>query len=187
MNTTVIFCFSQSSPHLVDHPPALLGALRRRLIGSSTLGSTPAPARYRAASGRHAKASPHFPLAGKIQQFHRVLGAFARLGQRETPVEHAGAALVGADRRQHRLMHCERGKNTRDLKRPADAVTHDLRRRTPGHVDAIEQDLAGVGPQRAGYQVEECALAGAIGTDHGRQRTVGEIKRNIVGRLDAAE
>ena len=72
-------------------------------------------------------------LAGQAQQFHRVLGAVAGLGQREAPVQHAGAALVGADGGQHGLLHRERGKDARDLKRPADAVAHDLGRRTSGH------------------------------------------------------
>ena len=57
----------------------------------------------------------------------------------------------------------------------------------PAMIDAIEQDLAGIRSQCAGDQVEERALAGAIGTDHGGERTVGEIERDIVGRLDAAE
>jgi hypothetical protein len=66
-------------------------------------------------------------------------------------------------------------------------VAHDLGRRPPGHVDAVEQDLAGVRLQRAGDQVEERALAGAVGADHRGERAVSEVERDIVRRLDAAE
>ena len=57
----------------------------------------------------------------------------------------------------------------------------------PADVDAVEQDRPESGPQRAGDQIEERALAGAVGADHGGERTVGKVERDIVGRLDAAE
>jgi hypothetical protein len=66
-------------------------------------------------------------------------------------------------------------------------MTYNIWRRPPGQVEAVEQDLAGVRPQRAGDQVEERALAGAVGADHGGERTIGEVERDIVRRLDAAE
>src|SRR5437588_307293 len=55
------------------------------------------------------------------------------------------------------------------------------------NVAAVEQDLAGVRPQRAGDQVEERALAGAVGTDHGGERAISKVERDVVRRLDAAE
>src|SRR6185369_4260154 len=53
--------------------------------------------------------------------------------------------------------------------------------------NAIEQNGAGIRLQRAGDQVEERALAGAVRADHGRERAVGEFERDVVRRLDAAE
>ena len=84
-------------------------------------------------------------------------------------------------------MHRERGKDTRDLKGAADAMTRDVGRRPSGHIDAVEQDAAGVGLQRARDQIEKRALAGPVGADHRGQRTIGKIQRDVVGRLDAAE
>jgi len=116
-----------------------------------------------------------------------VLGTTAGFGQRKAPVQYAGAALVGANRRKHRLFDCQRREDTGHLEGAADAVTHDFGRRSPSHIDAVEQYLTGVRLQRTGDQVEERALAGAVGADNGGQRTVGKIERNVVGRLDAAK
>ncbi|MGY3125077.1 hypothetical protein ACVWXQ_009014 [Bradyrhizobium sp. S3.14.4] len=116
-----------------------------------------------------------------------MLGAVARLGQRKALVQHRGRALVGADCGKHGLLHRQRFEDARDLEGAADAVTHDLRRRAAGEIDAVEQHLAGIRPQGAGDQVEERALACAVRSDHRRERTVGEVQRDVVGRLHAAE
>ena len=190
MNTTVIFCVSQSSLHLVDHAPALFGAhAGGRLVEQQHLGFEHQRQRdiEQLLVAMRQRRRGAVALAGQPQQFHRVLGAVAGLGQRKAPMQHAGAALIGADRGQHGLVHRQRRKNARDLKRAADAVAHDLGRRAPGHIDAVEQDLTGIRLQRAGDQVEERALAGAVRADHGGERTVGKIERDVVGRLDAAE
>ena len=177
-------------PDLVDHAPALFGAhAGGGLVEQQHLGIEHQRQRdieQLLVAMRQRRRGP-VALAGEPEQFHRVLGAIAGFGQRKPSMHHAGAALIGADGGQHRLLHRERRENAGDLEGAADAVAHDLGRRAPGQIDAIEQDLAGIRLQRAGDQIEERALARAIGADDGGQRTVGEIERDVVGRLDAAE
>src|SRR5262249_20145759 len=107
--------------------------------------------------------------------------------KRETPVQCRRRSLVGTDGSEHGLLHRERGEDARDLEGASDAVAYDLRRREPGKLDAVEPDLARVRPQGAGDQVEERALARAVRADHGGERAVREIERDVVGRLHAAK
>ncbi len=52
----------------------------------------------------------------------------------------------------------------------ADAGAGARLRRIAGHVAAVEADVAGIGLQRAGDQVEERRLAGAVRADDAERR-----------------
>ena len=97
-------------PHLVDHPPALFSAhAGRRLIEQQHLRiehQCECDIEQLLIAMRQRRRGA-IALAGQPQQLHRMLSAVAGLGKGETTMKHAGAALIGADRRQHRLMHRE--------------------------------------------------------------------------------
>ena len=128
---------------LVDHPPALFGPhaggglVEQQHFWIEHQGKRDIE-QLLVAMGQRRRDS--IALAGKTQHFHRMVGTVAGLGEREPPMQQASTALIGANRGEHRFMHREGGKNTRHLKGAADAVTDDVGRRTPCHVDAVKQD-----------------------------------------------
>ena len=60
-------------------------------------------------------------------------------------------------------------------------------RREPGRVLAREQDLAGVGALEAGDDAQQGRLAGAARAEHGRERAVGDLERDVVEGGEGAE
>ena len=58
----------------------------------------------------------------------------------------------------------------------ADAQPGDLVRLGAADIPALEQDLAGGRPKLAGQHLEECALAGAIGSDEATQLATPELE-----------
>ena len=74
-------------------------------------------------------------------------------------------ALALADRERHRFERVEMRKQAVDLEGAHQPAPHALLRAERGDVLAAEQDLAGVGPQHAGHQVDQRGLAGAVRPD----------------------
>ena len=68
-----------------------------------------------------------------------------------------------------------------------DAAPHNLGGREAADVLAGELHAAAVRAHRAGDQIEECGLAGAVRPDDRRQRARREVERDILHRGDAAE
>ena len=60
-------------------------------------------------------------------------------------------------------------------------------RRQAGDVLAIEHDRSIVGPDEADDQVEERALAGAIGPDYPKALSARQVEADVVGDDDLAE
>ena len=79
------------------------------------------------------------------------------------------------------------GEFAGDLEGAQQAPGEQLVRLEAGDVGAVEEDLAAVGRQRAGDDVEERGLAGAVGADEAGDRAAGDIQRAIGDRLHAAE
>ena len=178
-------------PDLVDHAPALFGAhAGGRLVEQQHFWIEHQRQRdieqFLVAMRQRRRGT--VALAGKAEQFHGVLGAVAGLGKRKAPVQHAGAALVGAHRGQHRFLHRQRGKDARNLKRAADAVTHDIGRRPSGHVDAVEQDIwPESGFSAPVIRLKNVLLPAPLGPMTAVSEPSAKLERDIVGRLDAAK
>ena len=135
MNTTVIFCVSQSSRTLSiirqrsSVPMPAVGSSSSSTLGSSTSASAISssfwsPCDSVAAVRLRLPASPSNSIACSARS--RVSAS----GKRRCST--LAAALIGADGGQHGLLHRQRRKDARDLERPADAVAHDLGRRAAG-------------------------------------------------------
>ena len=63
--------------------------------------------------------------------------------------------------------HSEIGKRGRNLERPNNALTRNLRWLALGNVLAIEQNLTAGGDVKFCQQIENCGFASTIGTDQG--------------------
>ena len=96
---------------LVDHPPALFGPhAGGGLVEQQHLRIEHQRERdieQLLVAMRQRRRDP-VALAGKTKYLHRMFGTVAGFGEREAPMQQAGTALIGADRRQHRFMHGKR-------------------------------------------------------------------------------
>ena len=84
---------------------------------------------------------------------------------------------MGAD--EHVLEHRVLAEQRRRLERPRHASPADLRGTEPGDSRTLEEDLAGGERDDAGDQVEDSALAGAVGTDEAVDRAGLDRHREV--------
>src|SRR4029077_3310640 len=75
----------------------------------------------------------------------------------------------------------------RRLERPRDAATADVRGAEPGDPLALEQDLARREGNDTGNQIEDGALAGAVGADEAVDRSGRDRHREVGDGLQPAE
>src|SRR5262249_40681493 len=73
------------------------------------------------------------------------------------------------------------------LKGAGDAAAGDLVRRRAGDVLVLEDDAPRRALVDAAHQVEDRALAGAVGADDGEDLALLHLEADAVDRLDAAE
>src|SRR5258706_6401721 len=73
------------------------------------------------------------------------------------------------------------------LERSAHATARQLVRTLVGDVLAVQQDLAFAWRADSADQVKQCGLAGAVGADHGVDRSLLDRKGDALHCLDAAE
>ena len=85
------------------------------------------------------------------------------------------------------LAHGEPVEEVRHLRLDADAAPGDGVRVVAGDVLAMEQDAPGGWLQLAGEQLEERALARAVGADEAAQLSLGQAEVHVANGLDAAE
>src|SRR5947209_3237858 len=85
------------------------------------------------------------------------------------------------------LPHRQTWKHRGDLECARHPKPHDLEARLANDILSVEDDLAGIGPERAGDQVEEGRLAGTVRPDDRGQRAVGEVDRDVARCMDAAK
>ena len=87
----------------------------------------------------------------------------------------------------HGFQHGQMRKQPDVLEGAGDALERALGRARVVHRLALECDLAGVGGQHAGDQIEERGLAGAVRSDQGVDVAGRHLDLEIVERVEAAE
>src|SRR5262249_52826000 len=85
------------------------------------------------------------------------------------------------------LAHGETVEEIRHLRLDADTAPRDGVRVIAGDVLAVKQDAPGCRLQLAREQLEQRALAGAVGADEAAQLPLGQAEVHTAHRLDAAE
>src|SRR5437867_7856584 len=88
---------------------------------------------------------------------------------------------------EHVLEHGVLPEQRRGLERPRDTAPADLRRAKPRRPLALEKDLAGGQRNHAGDEVEDRALARAVGTDQAVDRAPRDGHGEIGDGQQAAE
>ena len=89
-----------------------------------------------------------------------------------------------AQRKAHVLRNAHMREQRVGLKHHADVA---LVRRDSGDGGAIEQDLAGIGGEKAGDQIEHRGLARAARPEQRHECSGGDCERDVVDRLGRAE
>ena len=131
--------------------------------------------------------------AGDVQQVQQLpgAGADARLlaagvGRAEHAGQHAGAgADMAADHDIFQHVHVAEEFDV--LEGTGQAGPGDAMRRPVADGAAAEDDLAAIGGQCAGDQVEQRGFTGAIGTDHGLDVLALDIEADVFDRVQSAE
>ena len=176
-------------PDLREHAIALSGAhpggrfvqQQKAGLGGEREGNLQQPpipvreqARWIAAAGGEPDGIEQ-PLDGRLQAGDRVQPV-ARVERAPCPREH---------RDRHVLLHRKQGKDVGDLERPGHSAADARARRPPGHVLSREHDVAVARRQLSGEEVDEGGLAGAIGTDDGRDSAFrkGEVDASYGGEV----
>ena len=142
------------------------------------------------------------PLAAigeHVDRAQRVVGETQLLEQREGLLDRGAMTPGGAeqaachtfcrsaDRQCHVFEHAQAAEQRGDLEGADEAAPDPRRLRQPGDFGVVEQDLPGVRRQRAGHQIDEARLAGAVRPD---QRVAGaafEAEIDRVGDNERAE
>src|SRR5262249_17767115 len=96
-------------------------------------------------------------------------------------------AVRSLERYPEILRNGKLGKNAFDLQRALDAQPADFMRGKTSDVAAAEQDLARIGTEQAGDQVEQRCLAGAVGSDDRMQLAARQRQAQVVDRGKASE
>ena len=104
--------------------------------------------------------------------------AGARLPAAQAP-PHGGDGEVLADGQVAEDLH--------GLERAADAAARDLVGGEPVDALAVVEDGALVGPQEPGHQIEDRALAGAVGADEAHHGAGRDLERAGADGAEAAE
>ena len=119
--------------------------------------------------------------------FKQLVDAAALVGSFAPPQRRAGAA-VGFERELDIVEDGVALEHRRLLKLAADAELGDLGFVEPREiVQAVEHDVAGVGPGLAGDDVHHRGLAGAVRADDGAHLAGLDGEGEIVQRLEAVE
>src|ERR1700719_502185 len=120
-------------------------------------------------------------ITGQADLVERDGGAALRLAARDT-------ATGAVERRERDVVEqrqlAERARDLERARQPAPA--HDMRR-LARDLGAGEDDRAAARPQRAGDQVEDRALARAVGADEPEDLALPHLARHLVDRHEAAE
>src|SRR5207342_1564798 len=85
------------------------------------------------------------------------------------------------------VLDTQRWKRTNNLEGTADAATAHLVRRQPIDARALECDATVIRLEHARDQIEQRGLAGAVRTDHGKDRSLGYGKADVGDRAQALE
>src|SRR6476620_3697151 len=85
------------------------------------------------------------------------------------------------------MPHGELRIDAEALHLDGDAAARPLKRMVVGDVLPEVEDAPGIGSHPASEQLEECALAGAVGSDDAAQLAGGERQADAVDRVHAAE
>jgi hypothetical protein len=129
------------------------------------------------------------------------------LGQRETggerrrlraeaqPLDHATGTRAGLGRvrvageraDQHVVQHGEARERPHDLERPRQTESADRVRLEAEHRAAAEADLAGIGREEPGEEIERGRLAGAVRADETDHLAFGDVEVERGHGLDTTE
>ena len=135
-----------------------------------------------AAAGR----APEAVEPDALEQRVGLRGQRARAAAERTP----RVARAPLQRQQHVLAAAQRREQARVLERLRDAEPHALVLGDAGDVAAVEADVAGRHRLRAQDQLEQRALAGAVGADQpvprARLDVAGRRRRRRAGRRRSA-
>ena len=112
----------------------------------------------------------------KLHQGQHLAHALARGAARQRAAH--------AQRKAHVLRNAHMREQRVGLKHHADVA---LVRRDSGDGGAIEQDLAGIGGEKAGDQIEHRGLARAARPEQRHECSGGDCERDVVDRLGRAE
>ena len=155
----------------------------RGLVEQQHLGRRgPAPRRSRRGAGGHRASSLHRPQRRRrrCRAASSSANASSITARREPagPQDVAGDAEPLADRERHVLQHREAAEQGVDLERAREPALDPLRLGQVRDVLAVEQDAARARLQRAGDEIDEGRLAGAVGADErvARARARGESR-----------
>src|SRR5262245_44099810 len=94
---------------------------------------------------------------------------------------------MAGERQLHVLNDRHRRKGGGDLESASHAEPPDLTRLQGGDAPALEQDIAGIGPQLTADHVEARGLAGAVRSDQGKQLAATDLEADAVHGPHAAK
>src|SRR5262249_49793446 len=122
----------------------------------------------------------------------RARGIVAQVREAKTREPVAALRFPAAAAASHRsdlevVPHGKIAKQPDRLERAPDASASDLPWRPPVDARALEEHVAGVGPQDVGDEVENRRLAGAIGADETDGGAGLDVERAVVDRADPPE
>ena len=106
---------------------------------------------------------------------------------RDVLPERAGDAPPLGHRQRHRFQRVEAGEQCVDLERARQAPPHPILWRQIRDVFGPQIDLAGIGRQHAGHQVDQRGLAGAVGPDQRVARAYRQAQFDIAGDHQRSE
>ena len=160
---------------LVEQQHLGLGGERQRDLQQPLLAVGELPGLARADRTEHQR------FEDRIGLVHR--GAI--VGRRAPPG--AGDLLALADRQRHRFERGEMREQAVDLEGAHKPAPHPLLGAERGDVLAAEQDLAAVGAQHPGHQVDQRGLAGAVRPDQRVAHAARQRDLDVLGDHERAE
>src|SRR5260370_3188153 len=132
-------------------------------------------------AGRAQAARGRAGIAGQTRELERTRRLPLGLAARDP------LALPEERRQRHIAEQAELAERSRDLKGAREAEMTDLVGAHAADLGTVEPDRAGGRAQRPGDQVEDRALARAIGADQAENLALAELERDPVHRPESVE